>query len=234
MSALYIALLRMQATRTRLAVTGGTSLLVALTGLPIGLAAGAAHLSAGHALVNALGLGLVVPAISLVFASATLGDLAEDGTLVYIWLRPVARWRLVGVAALAVMTMSLPLTLVPLCVAAALSGGGATLVLATAAATLLATVGYAGLFIGLGLVVRRALIWGLLYVLVWEGIVANIGIGPSRLSIHLYARSLLESIDGIPPSRGAVDAAVGIVVVAGAAVCALGLTTLRLSHQEVT
>jgi ABC-2 type transport system permease protein len=234
MITLYIALLRMQATRTRLAVTGGTSLLVALTGLPIGLAAGAAHRSAGHALVNALGLGLVVPAISLVFAAATLGDLAEDGTLVYIWLRPIARWKLVAVTALAVMTVSLPLTVVPLCVAAALSGGGATLVLGTAAATMLSTVGYAGVFIGLGLVVRRALIWGLLYVLIWEGVVANIGIGPSRLSIHLYARSLLESIDGIAPSRGAVPATVGLVVVVAVALCALGLTTLRLAHLEVT
>jgi ABC-2 type transport system permease protein len=234
MRAPYVALLRMQASRARLAVTGGAALLVALTGLPFGLAADVDHLRAGHGLVNALGLGLLVPAISLVFATATLGDFAEDGTLVYVWLRPVARWKLVAVAAMAVMTISLPLTLIPLCVAAALSGGGSTLVLGTVVATMLSTVGYAGLFIGLGLVVRRALVWGLLYVLVWEGVIANIGIGPSRLSIHLYARSLLESIDGATPSKGAVAAGVAVVVVVAVAACALALTTLRLSHLEVT
>ena len=48
MTALYVALLRMQASRARLAVTGGASLLVALTGLPFGLSADVDHLHAGR------------------------------------------------------------------------------------------------------------------------------------------------------------------------------------------
>ena len=41
--------------------------------------------------MDSYGLSLLIPVVALVFASAALGYLAEDGTLVYLWLRPLAR-----------------------------------------------------------------------------------------------------------------------------------------------
>ncbi len=51
------------------------------------------HLEAAVGVVAGLGFTAVVPIVSLVFAAATLGDAREDGTLVYLWLRPIDRWR---------------------------------------------------------------------------------------------------------------------------------------------
>lgn len=233
MRLLFVTLVRTQATRTRLLAAGTVGLLMAVIGLAIGLDPNAEHLRAGNGLVNGLGLGLIVPALTLVFASATLGDLVEDHTLVYIWLRPVARWRLAAVAVLAATSVSLPLAVVPVGIGAALSGGGTDLVSGAVAAASLAVIGYAALFVGLGLMVKRALAWGLVYVVLWEGLVASIGTGPARLSIHVYGRSLLEAVDGVNPARGAVDPGVAVAVVAAAALGALCLTAVQLARIDV-
>ena len=65
-----------------------------------------------------LGFTAVVPIVALVFAAASLGDAREDGTLVYLWLRPIDRWPVVVGAWVAAVTVSMPLTIVPLGVAA--------------------------------------------------------------------------------------------------------------------
>ena len=74
--------------------------------------------------IDGLGLVLVVPVVSLVFASASLGDGKEDGTLVYLWLRPMDRAPIVVGAWLASITVAIPLTLPSLVIAAAFLEGG--------------------------------------------------------------------------------------------------------------
>ena len=58
-------------------------------------------------LMSNLGFTIVVPIVALVFASAAFGDLKEDGTLVYLWLRPMDRWPMVVGGWLASVTVSL-------------------------------------------------------------------------------------------------------------------------------
>ena len=53
----------------------------------------------GATLVNDYGLTVLVPVVALVFSSSTLGDLVDDKTLVYIWLRPVNRLTVAAAAA---------------------------------------------------------------------------------------------------------------------------------------
>ena len=64
-------------------------------------------------IVGGYSLGLLAPVTALVFASAAFGDLAEDGTLVYLWLKPVARWKLVLAAVGATLTVALPVSVLP-------------------------------------------------------------------------------------------------------------------------
>ena len=72
-----------------------------------------------------LGFTLLVPIVALVFAAAAFGDAREDGTLVYLWLRPMDRWPVVVGAWLAAITVSLPITVVPLAISAVLADRGA-------------------------------------------------------------------------------------------------------------
>src|SRR5688572_23732691 len=46
-------------------------------------------------LYNSLFLTVVVPVTALVFAASALGSEMEDGTIVYLLLKPVPRWKIV-------------------------------------------------------------------------------------------------------------------------------------------
>src|SRR5437773_221938 len=56
-------------------------------------------------LVDKFGLTLVIPLAALVFGTASLGDPVEDGTYVYLWLRPIRRGQITLAAYLATLSM---------------------------------------------------------------------------------------------------------------------------------
>lgn len=253
MSSIYRLLLTSQLTRGRAVALGTIGLIGILIAFAIGRGGG---VDAGRIFIDGFGLGLLVPTTTLVFASAALGDPAEDGTLVYLWLRPIQRSRIVLAAFAASVSISIPFTVVPTVVAASLSRNNGTarfcasrepgvedvitqvcptgnLALAALAATVLATIAYCGLFLGLGLLVRRALVWGLAYVLIWEGFVARSGTSASRLSVLSYARSVLAEVAGAePPALGSsVPVAVAVPLVVTAV--ALALTAWALRRVDV-
>ncbi|WP_380169339.1 hypothetical protein [Jannaschia sp. R86511] len=154
-------------------------------------------------LLTVLVLTLYAPLMSLVQAAAVVGDLRDDGTLVYLWLRPVPRWSLAVAATLAVVVRSAPLAVLAAVVLAVSAGGGPLLVVAAGYAAAMACLGYAGLFAFLGLAVRRALVWGLVYVLLWEGLVAAFGALPAKLAVSTYSTSLLTTLtDTTAPAQG--------------------------------
>lgn len=233
MAMLWLTLVRASAGWARLVGLGALGAVAVLLGASLGGSDASETLDQGAALVGTYGLALLVPVVTLVFASSVLGDPSEDGTLVYLWLRPVPRWRLVATAGGAALALALPLTVVPLGLAAAATGGGARLVGATTVSAVLGVVAYAGIFTWLGLRVRRALLWGVLYVLVWEGFIARAGDTVALLALRTSTRSLLSHLAGAPPPDAAISplASVGILVLAGAA--GVALATRRLARQEV-
>ena len=235
MSPVYRLVLRSQASTGRLVALGSLGVLATVIGIAIGVADDPSSERLDHALglVNVYGLSLFVPVTTLVFASAALGEPNEDGTLVYLWLRPVARWRIVLASLAATLTVSLPLVVVPMVVAAAVTRTGADVVGATLLSTTLATVAYAGVFLLLGLRVKRALVWGLAYILVWEGFVARAGKTASQLAIRAHARSVLGRLADGDPDLVTVTLVTGIVVPLVAGAVATWLTIRRLQHQDV-
>jgi hypothetical protein len=162
---LYVIVLRMQLTPLRLlgvAALGAIAILLGfLTGRDDDPLQATVEMIAGY------GITVAIPLCILWLATSSVGDLVDDGLLVYLWLKPVARWQLPGASILATGTVVLALVVVPLVVATVVAGTP-ELVLDVAVACVLATLAYAGLFVALGLWLRRALWWGLAYLLVWE------------------------------------------------------------------
>jgi len=191
------------------------------------------HAEAAVGVIGGLGFTVVVPIVSLVFASAALGDAREDGTLVYLWLRPMDRWPVVVGAWLAAVTVSLPLTIVPLAVAAVVSRGGDDLVVATIVASFVGVIAYSALFTLLGLLVKNSIVWGLGYILIWEGVISGFAPSAANLAIAGYTRSILTDITQVDLELGDKTAAVGVIVPLIVAVIALVLASRRLQGMDI-
>lgn len=230
----YGLLLRQLVTRGRLAAM----ILVGAAIAAVAWAVGASDeiddpLEAAVQVISGLGFTALVPIVALVFASASLGDTREDGTLVYLWLRPMDRWPVVVGAWLASITVSLPLTVVPLGLAALLAGGGGELLGATVLAAVVGVVAYSALFVLLGLIVKNAIVWGLGYVLIWEGIVAAFGSFAAKLAIRGYTRSIITAITDIDLDLGDLGLGAGVIVPLLVAVVALVAASRRLASMDV-
>ena len=79
-------------------------------------------------------------------------------------------------------------------------------------ASVLAVFAYAGVFVAVGLWLRRALWWCLLYILVWENGLARAVDGAARLSIASYAQSLVADAADVSISYADRGTAASIVV----------------------
>lgn len=184
-------------------------------------------------LVLNYGVALLAPITALIFAASALGDTVDDRTLVYLWLRPRPRWEIAVGATAASWCISLPFILVPTAAMAALAGSDADLTVAGVAASTVAVAAYGSLFVGLGVMVRRALVWGLVYILIWEGFVARSGTGASRFSVLYYARSLLAEVAGHAPPAIHTSLAVAVIVPLVVTAAAIALTSYALTRVDV-
>jgi ABC-2 type transport system permease protein len=233
LAALYRLMLRTQLTRARLLSLVGLGLVGVVVGFALGQSDVADPLASGARFVNAFGLSLLVPVATLVFASATLGEPNEDGTLVYLWLRPVPRWVIVAAATASAFTVTWPVVVVPLVLATLLTGAGASLVGGTVAATTAAMLAYTGVFVALGLRVKRALVWGLLYIFIWEGFVATANLAAARLAIRSYSRSILSDVTGTSLRLADFTLASSWLVPLAVGVVAFAYAARRLARMDV-
>ena len=227
----YGVLLRQLTSRSRIIGLSLLAMVAPISGFALGSAD--ASLDDSVRLIAGVGLGLVVPVVSLVFAGAAIGDLRDDQTLVYLWLRPMDRWPIVVGAALAAATLVAPITIVPVVVAAALTGADSGIVAGTLLACAVGLVAYVGVFTLFGVWLKRFIVWGLAYILIWEGFIAQAGAGVARVALRKYTRSILVDRTGADLDLADFSLAVAIVVPVVVAVAALVVASWRLSTQDV-
>ena len=232
--ALYRLLVRQQLSIGRVILAAVMSGLAILIAALIARSGAGDHVEETVDFLSVFGLGLMVPILSLVLASSSLGHLVEDEILVYLWIRPNPRWMLACAAWLASATVAVPVSVVPLTVAAAVgSGGDGTAIGAIALSMALAAVAYTAIFTLVGLLVRRSLIWGLVYLFIWEFFVARVGQGAARLSINTYPASVLSRLTDFELPLAERSMTNGIVVPIAVALVAMALTTWRLNNANV-
>jgi ABC-2 type transport system permease protein len=227
----YRVVLRQLTSRGRIIALAALALVSTVAGFALGQAD--ADLEAGVRLISGLGFAVVIPVVSLVFGGAAIGDLREDKTLVYLWLRPMDRWPIVVGAFLAAVTLTAPITLVPVISAAVLAGSGGGLVAATVIAGLVAVIAYCAVFTLLGVALRRFIVWGLAYVLIWEGFIALGGAGVARFAIRKYTRSIIVDRTGINLDLADFSQTTGIIVPLLAAGVALAVASWQLGRQDI-
>jgi ABC-2 type transport system permease protein len=228
--ALYGLLLRTQLTVKRLLGIGALSALSLVIGL---LARSDANPDQAAAdTVSSYGLGLLVPVAALWLGTSAIGDLIEDRLLAYVWLKPVPRWQLPAAAVLATFSVVAPLTALPLTASALVAGAGDV-----AAATLLgaplAALAYSGLFVAAGLWFKRAVWWGLAFVLIWENVTAYNAEGAGRFTIVGWASSLIGLAPDVDVQLEAGSSAVAFVVLPAIAIASWLAATWRYRRADV-
>jgi ABC-2 type transport system permease protein len=215
-----------------------TFLLVALAALPVVVAL-LARLGGARpdeaAILDALVVRTVLPLTTLVIGTAALGAEIEDGTVIYLLAKPISRWRLVG-AKLAVAfvvggTLAVTSAFLTGLVAGADTGPG--LAVGVAVAVAMGAAAYTAAFVAASVITSRALVLGLFYTLIWEGVLAGILEGTRILSIREATLGIANSlVPGVGFGPGlAVESALILVVVV--VVGGFAVATLRLERFEL-
>lgn len=139
----------------------------------------------------------LLPLSALIFGTAALGAEIEDGTSVYLLSKPIPRRHVVTAKLLAawLVTAALVLASTIFAGAIALQGGEEQgILLGFVAATLLGSFVYTALFLLLSVVTSRALIGGLVYVFIWEGVVTELFSGTQIFSVRQYSLGVADLI----------------------------------------
>jgi ABC-2 type transport system permease protein len=140
----------------------------------------------------------LLPLVALLYASGMIQDEQEDQTITYLLIRPIRKWVLywIKMAATWTTTIVLVVLLTVLTYAAVYAGSDAdmapiwTRCLKAAAILSLATIAYCSLFGVLSLLTRRALLVGILYTAVVEGLLANLPLSLRWGTVIYYTRLL--------------------------------------------
>jgi ABC-2 type transport system permease protein len=178
----------------------------------------------------------ILPLVMLLFGTSAFGDELHDRTLVYVTLKPLPRWQIVAAKMLAsLLAGGLPVALSGLAAVAIIEEGDAGGAIATGAGLLVGAAAYAAIFTLAGLATRHALLIGLVYLFVWEAVLAAYLDGVRFLSIRRYTLALIDGLDrerlqslDLSLSAGAGAAGAAIVIVVG-----LALAVWKLARVDV-
>jgi len=146
--------------------------------------------------VSAMLAGSIVPLVVLAIAAAAFGNEIEDRTLANLMLSPLPRWKIAVPKLLATITIAGPfIALSALLTAHVGFLGEWPATIAVTVSAIAAVAMYASLFVWLGLVSSQAIGLGLLYIVLWEGLLSGFVSGVRLLSIRHYAIALMHGLD---------------------------------------
>lgn len=191
----------------------------------------------GALVLDRLVITTLLPLVALVFGTTAIGAEIDDGTALYLLVKPIARWRIVAAKLLVATGLTAALTAPTAFVAGAIllaDGPGLAVPVGAVVGTAAGAVAYATIFLALSLVTSRALPVGLVYILVWEGILAGLFEGTRVLSVRQYALGISAAIGAAGrPDPNLLDGATALLLTA----VAVGIATLvairRLTTFEV-
>ncbi len=148
-------------------------------------------------LLREIVVGTLLPLAALVFGTTAFGGEIDDGTLVYLLVKPLDRWRVVLtkylVATACTFSVMIPAIVLPWLLLRSDDLTG-TVPLAFLAGAGAGAVVYCAIFLALGLLTRRALVIGLMYVIGLEVVWSRIVAGLRSFSVREFAVAITRKI----------------------------------------
>jgi ABC-2 type transport system permease protein len=215
-----------------------TLLLVLLVGLPV-LISLLIRISGGQPnadrVLDTLVVRTVMPLVALIVGTAAIGSEIEDGTAVYLMIKPIPRWMIALSKGLVAASLTAALVIPAVVLTGFLIGTRAdttTSIVGFVVACLVGGSAYAVAFMALSVFTSRALLLGLAYTLIWEGVLSGLLEGTKFLSIRQATLGLAAALGVDVPGEPLVP----VVSVAVLAIVLIGgflLASWKLARFEI-
>jgi ABC-2 type transport system permease protein len=163
----------------------------------ITLALKASHPSPGWQshILGDFGFSVVLPLTALIIGTSVLGAEIDEGSIIHLLATPVRRSAVILTKFAVAVGLTILVVAVPELIAGLIATGGATkLAIGLFVGALAGSVIYNALFVMISAVTTRAIAAGLLYVLIWEGLLGNFVSGARILSIGHYSLGIANAI----------------------------------------
>ena len=193
--------------------------------------------------LGTFGFSVLLPLTALIIGTSVLGAEIDDGSIVHLLATPVRRSSVVITKFGVATGLTVVFAAIPELVAALIAGGGSTpplngqgdlvtigagkFAVALFTGALACSVIYNAVFVMISVVTTRAIAVGLLYVLVWEVLLANFVGGARLLSVSHYGLGIANGFVADPALEAGLNvltsAGMGIIVTAAALLLAASL-----------
>ncbi|MFB7913742.1 ABC transporter permease [Streptomyces sp. NPDC056061] len=190
---------------------------------------------------NVLGgfaIATMVPLIGVIAGTGAIGPEIDDGSIVYLLSKPVKRPTIIFTKLIVSIAVTMVFSALPTLIAGLiLNGNGQQIAVAYTVAALVASIAYSSLFLLLGTISRHAVVFGLVYALVWEALFGSLVPGARTLSVQQWSLAVAEKIGEagtITSDVGLPTATILLVAVTVGATWYAGqkLRTLKLAGEE--
>lgn len=223
--------------RRRALILGALPLLLIAISLVVRALTGADDRIAADVL-GGLALATMVPIIGVIAGTGAMGPEIDDGSVMYLLSKPIKRSTIIFTKLIVAIAVTMVFSAVPTLIAGfLLNGNGQQVAVAYTVAALIASITYTALFLLLGTVSRHAVVFGLVYALVWEALFGSLVPGARTLSVQQWSLAVAQEVSGgdlVTSDVGLTTATVLLVVVTALATWYAGqkLRTLTLAGEE--
>lgn len=182
-------------------------------------------------------LGVLLPITALVFGTSAFGGEVEDGTLIYLMVKPVPRWQLTFSKYVVALAATVAVIVSAILLAWVVTPGQTSIrvPLSYAAGSAVGALLYCAIFVTLGITSRRALALGLLYIVAFENVLSRNVAGVKSLSVREFALAVCKKLVGTAAEFTDVTVSMGTVWTMGTIflVAALATGVYKLQRYEV-
>jgi ABC-2 type transport system permease protein len=181
------------------------------------------------AVLGDFGFSVLLPFTALITGTGVLGAEIDDGSAIHLLATPVRRADVVVTKFAVAASLTMLFAAVPELIAGLIAPNSGKLAVALFAGALVGSVIYSAAFVTLSVLTSRAIAYGLLYVLIWEGVLSNLVGGARILSIAHYSLGVANAIDPDPNLRAGLTLSTSVILGAIVTIGALVLGARRLA-----
>lgn len=181
------------------------------------------------ATLQQFGLAVILPLVALIAATGAIATEIDDGSIVYLLSKPIKRYTIILTKAFVAIGVILVLGAVPMVLSGIiLAPSDLRTAVAFGVGSLVAGIAYTAIFTALSVVSANAVTIGLLYALLWEGVMGQYVDGAKALSIQQWALAVIHSLSDAPHIESAVKLPVALILLLAVTLAGLTLAVARL------